>query len=581
MSATEPTPAQLRAYLQGLVTSQEQRAISDFLDSHPELVDQLSEAENSDDSLLEELRHSTSAFCRESEYLQGLNAIAQSGPDSDPSEGTPAKAGEMGLVGPYRLVQRVHRRGLSVVWQATDSRDESPVAIKLLPAARLQDPVSLARFRREMNLVATLDHPNIVRCLGCGETDGVPYLVMEWLEGCDLSELVRQRGPLPVGIVCALANQAALALDFVHRHHMVHRDVKPSNLFLTSDGTVKLLDLGLARRMRADEDSLTHADQLLGTMDYMAPEQAFDSGKADIRSDIYSLGCTIYKLLSGNAPFGGDDYHNVLRKALAHASRPMPDLRASRPDAPKALAALVNQMCAKDPAQRPDSAAKVADSLSMWADALPAKDLAEIKPASALPKAWPWKRLRPWIGALVLALACATALAFMPWATAPEAERNTTGRYSLVENGGFEQGLKNWAAQVPAHSTTRGAFHPVSGKAFAGKSSARCLSVKPISGTGYAFIASHWIVTPGRRYVLSAAFETSAMTTGTLSVDLSEPTFNTRINARPGYSGWQFLWKEFTAKDDTVQVRLIHDGECPAGESGLVDAVAITPAEDF
>src|SRR5262249_33677503 len=155
-----------------------------------------------------------------------------------------------------------------------------------------------------------LEHPNLVRYTDAGEVEGKLFLVMELLDGEDLAKLVKARGPLPVAEACALVRQAALGLQHAHEQGLVHRDVKPSNLLLTTAGVVKVLDLGLARLCAAGPagEALTSATQLMGTPDYMAPEQLLDSHAVDARTDLYSLGCTLYHLLAGDPPFGGPSY---------------------------------------------------------------------------------------------------------------------------------------------------------------------------------------------------------------------------------------------------------------------------------
>jgi len=580
MNAERPTRERIRDFLLGRVESHEQGAMASYLEAHPELLDQLIEADTSNDSLLADLRHSAGGFLREADFRKGLESARGMTPRSARQEGDSGfDKPATGRVGPYQLMERINRRGMSVVWRAADTRDGTPAAVKLLPAARLDDADSVARFRREMAMVASLHHQGIVRCLGSGETDGVPYLAMELLEGVDLSELLRRHGPLAVPVASALARQAALALDHAHGHSLVHRDVKPSNIFLTTSGEVKLLDLGLARCLRGEDDSLTHADQVLGTMDYMSPEQAFEPAGADARSDLYSLGCTLYALLRGKAPFAGGDCTTVFKKALAHASRPVPNIRDARPEVPEDLALLVAALCAKDPAMRPASAADVAAALGKWAENPMLAGLAGHASVRGTPPALPRgrSRRRPWLAAGALAFAVPVALWLRPVPVGP-----SPGNFQLVANGSFEDGLRDWSPQVPAHSDIYGSFTASADKAFLGRWSARCRSVAEFRKAGYAFLGNPIPVEQGRRYVLSAAFETSDMKTGSMSVDLSEPSYHIRLESRPGYPGWQFLHEEFTAASRTVQIRLVHDGDyCPRGETGYIDAVALTPAEEF
>ncbi|MBI2479966.1 MAG: serine/threonine protein kinase [Planctomycetia bacterium] len=209
---------------------------------------------------------------------------------------------ELGALREYQLLERLGRGGMGTVYKALHTRLKRVVAVKVLPADRLNDPAAVARFQREMEAVGKLDHPNIVRATDAGEVDGIHFLVMEYVLGLDVSDLVRRAGPLPIAEACEIARQAAVGLQNAHEHGLVHRDIKPSNLMLTADGQIKILDLGLARLHDSQQGDLTSASQMMGTIDYMAPEQTSASRDVDIRADIFSLGATLYKLLCGQAP---------------------------------------------------------------------------------------------------------------------------------------------------------------------------------------------------------------------------------------------------------------------------------------
>jgi eukaryotic-like serine/threonine-protein kinase len=239
------------------------------------------------------------------------------------------------------------------------------VAIKLLPPDRTVDPRAVARFAREMEAVGRLDHDNIVRATDAGEVDGVHFLVMELLEGVDLARLVRHHSPFPVPDACELMRQAALGLQCAHEHGLVHRDVKPSNLFVSVKGELKVLDLGLAllNWNRQSSGEVTMSGQMMGTADYMAPEQWEASHTVDIRADIYSLGCTLYTLLVGRPPFAGRKFGSALRKMAAHAQEAVPSVADQRPDVSAALEEVLQRMVAKDPDNRPSSPAEVAQAL--------------------------------------------------------------------------------------------------------------------------------------------------------------------------------------------------------------------------
>ena len=280
-----------------------------------------------------------------------------------PDEPLPARLGQ------YEILEQIGRGGMGTVYKAMHTRLKRPVAIKVLPAGRLRDPQAIARFQREMEAVGRLDHPHLVRAHDAGEAEGQHFLVMEFLDGIDLARLVRQRGPLPVADACEAARQAALGLQHAHDHGLVHRDVKPSNLMLTMEGQIKILDLGLARL--TDEGvtaiEMTSTGQVVGTADFIAPEQGQDTRQADARSDIYSLGCTLYFLLAGRAPFSDPQYDTFVKKVMAHANESVPSIQAIRSDIPQGMADVLEQMLAKEPRKRYQTAGEVAKALEPFA----------------------------------------------------------------------------------------------------------------------------------------------------------------------------------------------------------------------
>ena len=258
---------------------------------------------------------------------------------------------------------------MGTVYKALHTKLDRHVAIKVLPKGRLQDEQAIARFEREMKAIGSMEHPNVVHAHDAREIAGTRFLVMELLDGLDLDQVVRRCGPLRVADACEVVRQAALGLQFAHEHNLVHRDIKPSNLMLTSSGQVKILDLGLARTdlAHAPGEELTATGQALGTIDYMAPEQVAEKSAVDVRADIYSLGCTLYKLLTGNAPFSGRGCETVFEKMQAHLKKPPPQIRAVRRDAPPALVAILYRMLAKNPDERFASPGQVADAIGAFA----------------------------------------------------------------------------------------------------------------------------------------------------------------------------------------------------------------------
>jgi serine/threonine protein kinase/formylglycine-generating enzyme required for sulfatase activity len=268
----------------------------------------------------------------------------------------------------YKLLSRIGAGGMGTVYKAEHTRLRRLVAIKLLSAERTQSPSAVARFDREMHAIGALDHPNIVRALDAGEHSGQHFLVMEYITGCDVAELVRRRGRLAIADACEIVRQAALGLQHAHMAGLVHRDIKPGNLMLTPEGTVKILDLGLALLSQQSErdDELTGSGQVMGTLDYMAPEQGDDMHGVDIRADIYSLGATLYKLLTGQTPFADVPRGSSMQKVVALATLMPKPVSERRPEIPAELSAVVMRMLAKSPEARPARPAEVVALLAPY-----------------------------------------------------------------------------------------------------------------------------------------------------------------------------------------------------------------------
>jgi serine/threonine-protein kinase len=256
--------------------------------------------------------------------------------------------------GRYRLHSMLGQGGTAVVWRGVDLRLDRPVAVKLLDRAGLADPTMLQRLDREARTVARLAHPNIVAMYDAGADDGVPYLVMELVDGDSLQAMLGN-GPLDVADAMAVAVQICDALQAAHRDGVVHRDIKPANVLITPAGAVKVCDFGIARLQSTEHAGLTGPATAIGTSAYMAPEQA-SGDTVDARADLYALGCVLYAMLTGGPPFTGDSPLSVVWQ---HLHRPPAPVAAHRPGIPAALDALVSQLLAKNPADRPASAAEV------------------------------------------------------------------------------------------------------------------------------------------------------------------------------------------------------------------------------
>jgi formylglycine-generating enzyme required for sulfatase activity len=312
------------------------------------------------------------------------------------------------VLGNYELLEPLGAGGMGRVFKAWHRRLKREVALKVLAPELLRSEAARVRFRREMEAAARVASPHVVAVHDAGEEAGRDFLVMEFVEGHTLADLVKDRGPLPVGEAVRAALQAARGLAHAHAAGLIHRDVKPANLLLDRAGQVKVSDLGLARGVDAAGDgNVTASGVVVGTASCMAPEQAFDSRRVDHRADVYGLGCTLYFLLTGKPPYVEP---TALETLLAHRERPIPSVRDGRPDCPPALDALLRAMLAKRPEDRPADMNAVITGLEATA--------AEVAPAD--PTRPRWRKRRFLAAAAVLAAAVLAAVAVLrPWEQGP------------------------------------------------------------------------------------------------------------------------------------------------------------------
>ncbi|MBN2475872.1 MAG: protein kinase [Pirellulales bacterium] len=365
-----PSRQQLSDYLSGTMSDAEAGQLAGHLQHCPHCAATLDDLKRAGETLVAQSAASAPRSPLPAETIDAGGPQFRQGPLPQTST---TEVADLGQLGEYRLVEKLGQGGMGMVYKALHVKLGRMVALKVLPRERIVNQRAVARFHREMRAVGALDHPNIVRATDASEADGTHFLVMEYVEGHDLSELVQHCGPLSIADACELIRQAALGLACAHQHGLVHRDIKPSNIMLTRHGQAKILDLGLARFQydQPTDDELTAAGQAMGTADYIAPEQVSDSHSVDIRADVYSLGCTLYKLLAGQPPFGGTKYKGTFDKMTAHVSEQIPSIRQCRDDVPDDLIGVMDRMLAKDPNDRfatPDELAEAMTPLAAGCD---------------------------------------------------------------------------------------------------------------------------------------------------------------------------------------------------------------------
>jgi len=380
-----PSRDKLQGFVSGAIPEEQAEAVAEHLETCVECEATVEQIESHCDSLVANLRRHP-PLEDEIDSPECQEALAQAEAILTPSSAAEAPApvekgptSDQRLLGEYQLLEKLGQGGMGAVYKARHTKLKRVVAIKVLPKEKIPNQRTVTRFEREMEAVGQLDHPNIVRAHDAREIDGMHFLVMEYVEGQDLSAVV-QRGPLAVADACEVIRQAALGLQYAHEHRLVHRDIKPSNLMLSfppspsgrgagGEGVIKILDLGLALLSSPEtgKEELTSEGQPMGTADYMAPEQTTDSHAVDIRADVYSLGCTLYKLLTGRAPFYGEKYKTAVQKMMAHLVEQAPRVESLRSEVPPKLAAIIHRMLAKKPEDRFATPGEVAAALEPFA----------------------------------------------------------------------------------------------------------------------------------------------------------------------------------------------------------------------
>jgi serine/threonine protein kinase/formylglycine-generating enzyme required for sulfatase activity len=382
--ATHPSADTLRAFGLGKLDDAKSQSVLRHLESCPDCCKVVSAL--SGDSFLERLKgahsHGGPSPCTKS--LPG-------GAKSSSAGSTPAIPNlppELANHQQYQVLRELGRGGMGVVYLAKNVLMDRLEVLKVVSKELLDKPGASERFLREIRAAAKLSHDNVVMAYSALALSESVVFAMEYVEGKDLAKLVKEQGPMPVVHACFYVHQAALGLQHACEHKMVHRDIKPHNLMLSRQGKkhlVKILDFGLAKATREGvvETELTGAGKMLGTPDYIAPEQTLDAASADIRADIYSLGCTLYFLLSGSPPFKAKSLFEILQ---AHMSMEAVPLDQVRPEVPAELAAVVAKMMAKDPAQRYQQPIEVARALAPFVKAVANTPVAEAAGGKSMPQ---------------------------------------------------------------------------------------------------------------------------------------------------------------------------------------------------
>jgi len=367
MQTTCYSPEQLEGYLAGRLSDDLSEQIEVHVVDCPSCEDTLAELDGASDTLIRTLRLKSGAEEDSPAWIEHM--AERQFADDDPGISADANDEPPSRLGDYELQRVIGRGGMSIVFAARHTHLGRDVALKVLLPTHQQQGMSRERFAREMRAVGALDHPAIVRATDAGQFRNTSYLVMEKIDGVDLTRISRRLGPLSVADACQIAAEAAHGLAYAHQNGVVHRDIKPSNLIIDDQGSVKILDFGLARIQSAvGEVSLhTTVGQLLGTLDYMAPEQA-DGRNVGARADIYALGATLFKLLAGTPPHGRSADIPILEHLRRLAADEIPRLSDFRDDLPEPLVELVSSMLAKNQDDRVSSAQAVAERLEEFTD---------------------------------------------------------------------------------------------------------------------------------------------------------------------------------------------------------------------
>jgi WD40 repeat protein/serine/threonine protein kinase len=361
-----PTKEQFRAFVAGDLPEQDYEDLSMHLEVCQRCDETVKCLEAETGTQIPRLSNSPT-YTNEDAYLEAMRRLRG---ESDPAAARAylSSLSEMpASIGAYQLLEAVGQGGMGTVYRAMHSGIKRVVALKLLHART--DKHAVERFQREAEVLGRLRHANVVTVSDAGYADGHNYIAMEYLDGADLARIIRAVGPMEIADACEIVAQAAVGLQYAHDNDTIHRDIKPSNLMVTAAGQVKILDLGLARFCDSETVSrgLTVSGQIMGSVDYMAPEHLDNSSTVDSRTDIYSLGATLYTLLTGQTPYDCSKYKSTQQKLVALARIPVEDVRSLRSEVPRKLAKFVQRMLAKRPEHRIQTAGEAAQTLRAFA----------------------------------------------------------------------------------------------------------------------------------------------------------------------------------------------------------------------
>ena len=396
MIATCPNEQRLREFSLGRLNEEQSDQVFTHLSDCHDCQELLASGDVNDtltgqlrDTLAVDNSYRNETECRIS--LKRALAVLSDVEFSDTSAQQPGESQEQQLpkqIGDYRVLRMIGHGGMGNVFLAEHTKLGQQVALKIIASHRAADPSMRGRFESELRALGKLDHPNIVQAKDAREEDGVIVLVTEFIDGLDLGEIIRRQGPLSTADAAKVAEQVCKALEAIDQANLVHRDIKPSNIMINRQGEVKLLDLGLAR-LQGDgaNREFTMTGQAIGTVDYLAPEQITGTDHVDIRADIYGLGCTLFKLLTGNVPFGGPDHETTFAKMTAHVSAERPSIEID--GGSNELAVLARRMMSVKPDERPADPGSVAVSLKKSTTGAQLQRLVEcsllVDPVSAVP----------------------------------------------------------------------------------------------------------------------------------------------------------------------------------------------------